>query len=123
MKVLGFVDNVYEYMEVSDLLISKSGGITTAESLFKDLPMLVVSPILGQETRNCDFLTGEGAAMKIDGLSGLKGAIEDIAAHPDKADKMKQAIRSLRRPAASYDIAQMVLEMCGISAKKAPACE
>jgi processive 1,2-diacylglycerol beta-glucosyltransferase len=123
MKVLGFVDNVYEYMEVSDLLISKSGGITTAESLFKDLPMLVVSPILGQETRNCDFLTGEGAAMKIDGLSGLKGAIEDIAAHPDKADKMKQAIRNLRRPAASYDIAQMVLEMCGVSAKKAPVCD
>ena len=123
MKVLGFVYNIYEYMEVSDLLISKSGGITTAESLFKDLPMLVVSPIIGQETRNCDFLTGEGAAMKINGLSALKGAIENIAAHPEVSDRMKQAIRNLRRPTASYDIAQMALEMCGLQPKKAPLCE
>jgi len=123
MKVFGFVYNVYEYMEASDLLISKSGGITTAESLSKDLPMLVVSPIVGQETRNCAFLTGAGAAMKINGLSGLKGAIEEIAAHPEKADSMKRAIRNIRKPAASYDIAQMVLGLCGISAKKAPLCE
>jgi processive 1,2-diacylglycerol beta-glucosyltransferase len=123
MKVFGFVYNVYEYMEVADLLISKSGGVTIAESLSKDLPMLVVSPILGQETRNCDFLTGEGAAIKVNSLSALKDVIEDIAVHTDKMDKMKQAIRSIRRPAASYDIAQMVLEMCGISVKKTPLCK
>lgn len=123
MKVLGFIYNVNEYMEAADLLISKSGGITTAESLSKDLPMLVVSPILGQETRNCDFLINAGAAVKIKGISGIKSAIEDIAAHPDKMDSMKQAIRNIRRPAASYDIARMVLEMCGISVKKAPACD
>jgi processive 1,2-diacylglycerol beta-glucosyltransferase len=123
MKVFGFVYNVYEYMEISDLLISKSGGITTAESLSKDLPMLVVSPIIGQETRNCDFLTSQGAAMKISELSGLKSAIEEIARHPEISDRMKRAIRNIRRPAASYDIAQMALEMCGILSKKAPLCE
>src|SRR3989338_8522857 len=35
MKVLGFIDNVYEYMEIADILISKSGGITVSESLAK----------------------------------------------------------------------------------------
>jgi hypothetical protein len=65
----------------------------------------------------------EVAAMKIDGIPGLKGAIEDIARHPEKSDSMKKAIRNIRRPTASYDIAQLVLEMCGLSAKKAPVCK
>jgi processive 1,2-diacylglycerol beta-glucosyltransferase len=123
MKVFGYVNNVYEYMEAADLMISKSGGITTAESLSKDLPMLVIAPIIGQETRNCDFMTSEGAAMKINSLSGIKSAIEDIAAHPEILSKMKKAIRNIRRPSASYDIAQIALEMCGIPEKKAPLCE
>ena len=123
MQTFGFIYNVNEYMEAADLLISKSGGITTAECLSKDLPMLVISPIIGQETRNCDFMTGAGAAMKIDGIPKIRGVIEEIAAHPEIAEKMKKAIRAIRKPAASYDIAQMVLKMCGLEPKKAPVCD
>lgn len=109
LTVTGFADNVYEYMEASDILISKSGGITVSESLAKEIPMVIISPILGQETRNSDFLIGNGAAMKIAKPSELKALIEDLLSHPEKLTNMKEAIRKVRKPYACYDVVKLVL--------------
>ncbi len=111
IKVLGFVDNVYEFMEIAHILISKSGGITVTESLARELPMVVISPIIGQETRNSDFLVKESAALKLNNLSELKAALEDLIYHPDKIDNMRKAIRRIKAPNACYDIAKMAYEI------------
>lgn len=110
IKTLGFIDNVYEYMEIANILISKSGGITVTESLDKELPMIVISPIPGQETRNSDFILNHGAAIKIEKAEELKNVIEDLMANPGKIQKMKESIRKIRMPYASYDIAKLALE-------------
>lgn len=110
MKVLGFIDNVYEYMEISDILISKSGGITVSESLAKDIPMVIISPILGQETGNSDFLIKNGAAIKVKNLDDLKTALEDLLASPYKIDAMKDSIKAIRKPNAAYDAARIAYE-------------
>jgi len=111
IKVLGFVDNVYEYMGISDILISKAGGITVSESLAKELPMIVIAPIIGQETRNSDFIVSHGAAFKIDCLCGLKSVLEDLIAHPEKMNKTREAIRSIKKPMACYDTAKLAMSM------------
>ncbi|MBN2453511.1 MAG: glycosyltransferase [Candidatus Omnitrophica bacterium] len=111
MIVFGFVNNVYEYMEISDLLISKSGGITVSESLAKELPMLVISPIIGQETRNCSFLTDHGAAVKVSRIGELKEALERLAAHPERLVKMREEIQKIKKPSACYDVAKLASEM------------
>lgn len=111
IKALGFVDNVYEYMEISDILISKSGGITVSESLAKELPMVVISPIIGQETRNCEFLVKHNAAFRIGNVEELKPIVEDLATHPEKLAKMKESIRPIKKPMACYDVAKLALEM------------
>ncbi len=111
-KVLGFVDNVYDYMEISDILISKSGGITVSESLAKEIPMIIISPIIGQETRNSDFLTSEHAALRIDGTDELASLLEDLASHPEKIASLREATRKIRRPLACYDVARLALDIC-----------
>lgn len=112
LKVLGFVDNVYEYMDAADILISKSGGITVSESLAKEIPMIIISPIIGQETRNSDFLVTNGAAIKIDRVSDLKDALEDVIRHPEKIDRMRDAIRKIKKPEACYDVAKIAIDLC-----------
>ncbi|OGW77873.1 MAG: hypothetical protein A3C51_06775 [Omnitrophica bacterium RIFCSPHIGHO2_02_FULL_46_20] len=110
MKVLGFIDNVYEYMEIADILISKSGGITVSESLAKCVPMVIISPILGQETGNSNFLIKNGAAIKVKKLDDLKTALEDLLASPYKIEKMKDSIKAIRKPNAAYDAARIAYE-------------
>ena len=111
MKITGFIDNVYEYMEISDVLISKSGGITVSESLAKNIPMIIISPILGQETANCNFLIKNGAAVKVSGLEELRSALEDLIGNPVKMDRMKESIKRIRKPNAAYDVAKLAYEL------------
>ena len=109
VKVLGFVDNVYEYMSASDILISKSGGITVSESLAKELPMIVIAPIPGQETRNSDFLIRHNAAIKIRSADELSSVVSGLVAHPEKMDSMKASIRAIKKPTACFDIADLAV--------------
>jgi len=110
MKVLGFIDNVYEYMDVSDILISKSGGITVSESLAKEIPLVVISPILGQETGNCAFLVRNNAAVKVKRIEDLKAALEGLMSDPAKLDKMKDMINKIKKPHAARDVAKFAYE-------------
>jgi len=111
IKVTGFIDNVYEYMEISDVLISKSGGITVSESLAKDIPMAIISPIIGQETANCNFLIKNKAAVKVGRLEELKGTLEGLIDNPMKLDSMRDSIKRIRKPNAAYDVARLAYEL------------
>jgi len=111
LKVMGFVDNVYEYMGISDILISKSGGITVSESLAKEIPLIIIAPILGQETRNAEFLLSNGAAFKMEKIRDLKSIIENAILDRTHIEKMKLAIRAVKKPRACYDVAELALKL------------
>jgi processive 1,2-diacylglycerol beta-glucosyltransferase len=53
--VMDFVDTV-PYFAAADLLITKPGGLTTAEAFQMRLPVLVCSPLPGQEDENVQVL-------------------------------------------------------------------
>jgi processive 1,2-diacylglycerol beta-glucosyltransferase len=71
-KVFGFVDFMDELMAVSDLLITKPGGITVSESLARGLPMMFIEPIPGQEEANADYIVEKGAGVKARSLPWQK---------------------------------------------------
>lgn len=56
VEVLGFSDDVCSIMQNSDLIVSKSGGITTFESMYSKLPIAVFNPFLAQEVSNAEFI-------------------------------------------------------------------
>lgn len=63
IRLTGYVDYIHELMAVSDLLITKPGGLTTAEALSLELPMLLYKPLPGQEQDNVDYLLNAGVAL------------------------------------------------------------
>lgn len=89
-KLFYFVDNVEDYMHVSDLIITKPGGLTTSESLACGLPMAVFKAFPGQEAQNADFLVEKQAAIVLE--KGDKGAkqIEELLKHPETLRQMKE---------------------------------
>ena len=50
-------------MAVSDLLITKPGGLTAAEALAAGLPMILTHPIPGPEERHVRYLGQNGVAL------------------------------------------------------------
>lgn len=109
IALLGFVDNINELMSVSELIITKPGGITTAEALVKKLPMIIIKPIPGQEANNTAYLTQKGAAVKVDDPRDINLAVEDLLNNPEKLEKMRQAAHCISKPNSSLDIARLIL--------------
>jgi len=92
------------------LLLSKPGGLTTAEALARGLPMVVLDPIGGQEERNSDVLLEAGAAVKCTEVTVLNHKLERLLDNPQRIAAMSENARKLGRPNASDDIARIVLD-------------
>ena len=54
--VLGFVKNIDEIMKMSDVIITKPGGISITEAMACRLPIVIREYLPGQEERNTEFL-------------------------------------------------------------------
>lgn len=75
VKVLEFTKQVPELMSISDLVITKPGGLTTSESLASHLPIVVINPIPGQEEENAVFLEEMGAAVWLKKHDDIKAVL------------------------------------------------
>jgi processive 1,2-diacylglycerol beta-glucosyltransferase len=108
MFPMGYTNTIERVMAASDLAITKSGGLTTSECLALGLPMLVVSPIPGQEERNADFLLEQGAAMKAYDEAGLEFRLKALLADSTKLPALRGNAIRLGRPNAAMDILKFV---------------
>jgi len=60
IKVLGYTKEINKLMDVSDLLVTKPGGMTCTEGMAKGIPMLFYKPIPGQEEENLEYFVSQG---------------------------------------------------------------
>lgn len=104
-----YVDFVHELMRIADIIITKPGGVTTAESLARKLPMIIVRPIPGQEASNAAYLTEHHAALRIDDPHQIHRLIEDLLAHPDRLGRLRECAGRIGKPNAGFDIARLLL--------------
>lgn len=56
LKIYGFVDFVYELINISDVVLSKGGPASVMEVLSQKKPLILVDYIWGQEKGNVDFV-------------------------------------------------------------------
>ena len=110
MLVYEFVDYVEELMEISTLIITKPGGMTTSEALAKALPMVIVNPLPGQEMRNTDFLLQAGIAIRVDDTHDVGEEIELLLKSPQRLAVMRRAAYDNGRPQAALDTARFILQ-------------
>lgn len=96
-KLLYFVKNVEDYMHISDLIVTKPGGLTVTESLACSLPMAIYSAFPGQERDNAEFLLNKGAAIMLRKKTGADDIV-NLVKDKEKLDEMKEKCRELHRP-------------------------
>ncbi|MFA4992028.1 MAG: glycosyltransferase [Candidatus Omnitrophota bacterium] len=112
MLVFGLVENVDELMEASDVIVTKPGGLTTSEALAKNLPMIIVHPIPGQEAKNTEFLLREGVAVKAEDSEDIGALIKELFSNNIKLEEMRDKADSIKKPNSAIEIAEIVLKNC-----------
>jgi processive 1,2-diacylglycerol beta-glucosyltransferase len=110
--VYGFTANVDELMSASDLMITKPGGLTISEALSKQLPIIILNPIPGQEAKNTEYLLNEGAAVKADNAADAALLTEALLGQKSKLDHMRANAQRIAKPESSVDIAKLILKCC-----------
>ena len=107
--VLGFTDKMNDLLASVDVLVSKPGGLTTTESLLKNLPMIVPYYIPGQEEENLDFLTNCGAALRTTKKYSLPVLLKVLIDDSSRLDMLKKNIKSIRKFNSAQNIANLVV--------------
>lgn len=102
---VGYTTVIERLFAVADLVITKPGGLTTSECLTMGLPMVLISPIPGQEEHNADFLLNAGAAMKAGDPQSLAWCVRQLLGDRSRRD----AIRDRGKAIVRRDVARTVL--------------
>lgn len=110
VKIFGFIDFMPDLMEASDLMVAKSGGSTTSESLTKGVLMVVMHPIPGQETRNVRLLKLRQAAFFLEKPEEIQEIVKSILENPTTLQQKQAAAKSLAKPDAADHLVQTVLD-------------
>ncbi|WP_232699760.1 MGDG synthase family glycosyltransferase [Brevibacillus daliensis] len=100
-----YIDNFHEYLEVSDAIVSKSGGLTTAEVMSKQVPMIIFNPLPGQEERNSHFLLNNSCAIHATESQDLIYSIEQLLSDDHMAQQMQENAGRIAKPYAALEIA------------------
>jgi processive 1,2-diacylglycerol beta-glucosyltransferase len=109
IRVIGYTNEMHKWMQMSDLFIGKPGGLTTAECLACGLPMVIVSPIPGQEERNSDQLLEKGIAIKCNEFTTLAYKIDALLDDPARLASMREKANFYGRPHAAETIVDTLL--------------
>jgi processive 1,2-diacylglycerol beta-glucosyltransferase len=107
-KLFGAVENLHEFMAVSDLVVTKGGGLTAAECLASGLPMVLLDPAPGDEERTSRFLTEAGVARRAPGVLSLGAEIDFLLNDATAYARMKQAVATLAKPQAARDVGRAI---------------
>ena len=106
IHILGFVDLIDEWMEATDLLITKPGGLTCYEAISKGLPIFIYQPIPGHEEENCNFLVNNHLAIKINDIENNNKTLEKLLFSSQEMECLYNRTREFQKkidPLASAD--------------------
>ena len=104
IKIFEFVNNVPELMAVSDVVITKPGGLTTTESLVSGLPMIIINPIPGQEEENAQFLEHSNVGIWLKKQMNITKTISNFLSDNKKLKQMKENTKKISNRNSTKDI-------------------
>jgi processive 1,2-diacylglycerol beta-glucosyltransferase len=122
LRLFGMTRAVDELMAASDVMVSKPGGLTSAEALAAGLPMIIIHPIPGQEERNSDHLLQWGGSWKANEGSALTHHLSTLLSNDLLRETLRQNALRAGRPQAARDAAQCILSLSspGVSIESFP---
>ena len=107
--MLEYTNKVPELMAISNLVVSKPGGLTTSESLASNLPMIIINPIPGQEEENAEFLEENGVGIWIRKNDSAYEIFKDLFLNHEKLETMKKNTENLAKKHSTEDICKIIL--------------
>ncbi|MEE1280112.1 MAG: glycosyltransferase [Oscillospiraceae bacterium] len=112
------------YLDAADLYLSKAGGLSTTEAVFKRVALLYIASVPGCESRNIDFMTSQGYADSADTPEDAVALAASILKDPLKACERISGCRAQLpddpAQAICQEVTGYVLKKEAVNVKKTP---
>jgi 1,2-diacylglycerol 3-beta-galactosyltransferase len=106
-----YVDNVPDWMLVSDLLVTKAGGLILSEGLAAGLPILMVDYLPGQEESNVRYVTSHQAGAIVENVGEFATMIEFwLKNEQEQLKRTADSSRLIGHPEAAFTVAKTMWE-------------
>ena len=104
--------DVEKFYKAADIVVTKSGGLTTSELTAMGKPMVIYRPIPGQEEANCEELLKRSAGIKIKKRNELVKKSFELAHDSKRLNQMSENSKRLGKANATFDISEKIISRC-----------
>lgn len=112
VHVLGFVDNMAEWMAASDLFLTKAGPGMLAEAACLGVPVVITDFVPGQEIGNVSWVVKNGAGIYEHEIEGIAAVVNELLRPGNPTlEMMGQQAKAMARPNASAEIVDLALQL------------
>jgi 1,2-diacylglycerol 3-beta-galactosyltransferase len=114
VSVLGFVDNMAEWMAATDLLLTKAGPGMLAEAACLGVPVMITDFVPGQEIGNVTWVVKNNFGLyehEIEGIAAVAGEL--LRPGNPTLEMMSAQAQQMAHPHASEEIVAEALRLIG----------
>ncbi len=108
VKPFPLVDNMHEMMAVSDVMVTKPGGLSISEALVSQLPMIFFNAIPGQEAGNVRVLGSFGIGKATTKTQEIVEELSRLRSSKDTYMTALKLTKALAHPSAVKDIISLI---------------
>ncbi|WP_419881990.1 MGDG synthase family glycosyltransferase [Peribacillus sp. B-H-3] len=109
IHLTGYITYVHELMAISDLMITKAGGVTTFEAIAMELPMLLYKPIPGQEQDNAKFLVRSGVAVQAETRRDLMELLPNLMRDGKLLHQMRENSKQFHPKESAFASVEVIM--------------
>jgi 1,2-diacylglycerol 3-beta-galactosyltransferase len=119
VHIYGFTREMPDFMRAADVLVTKAGPGTIAESLNAYLPIILYARLPGQEDGNVAFVVGEKVGVWAPQPKHVVQTLREWVQNPQVRLRYAENCRRAARPDASRKIARVIGEALELIPEKA----
>ncbi len=109
IHLTGYITYIHELMAISDLMITKPGGVTTFEAIAMELPMLLYKPIPGQEQDNAKFLVRSGVAVQAESSQDFIEFLSNLMRDKKLLQQMRENTRQFHPKESAFASVEVIM--------------
>jgi processive 1,2-diacylglycerol beta-glucosyltransferase len=114
IRLTGYINNVHELMAISDLMVTKPGGVSTFEAISMELPMLLYKPIPGQEEDNAKFLVQSGVAIQAMKERDLIDHISKLLSNAELLQQMSENAKNFHPKESAFASVEVIISTMNV---------
>jgi processive 1,2-diacylglycerol beta-glucosyltransferase len=108
------MDNLYNQI---DAIITKPGGVTISESLYKKIPIFIYHALPGQEQINLQHLKQQGIIFQLENGKNLEEQLLHILGSREKCDRLHRNVNDYRDTITDKNISSLFHKICNVNTK------